>query len=310
MATGIKLSMAILLLLAADPWTESLTFRAAHEFEQELRACTTAIEQGNRRSAVCKRRVEALDRRRDTDGKFGCLRELSVVRTEYRTLKSTESWQRVSELLTQERCSDVLKADSLVWLRREALKRNIEHQGVDLPVNFSREQLETNQIVELADLQMELLAGIGAFEEAYRLEEEMNLARSQRASESLYLEHYQAIVRRISWWARGLLIGFAVFAIPATVAVVRRNGFGRWGGLRYSLSIVGLFGVLACLKEPSQISLWLTLGFGAVGIQWLTAYAAHIKEGWKTMVSIVGAVTTVAAFWEILIWYGETSWVY
>ena len=310
MAMGTNLSVAVLLLLGADPWVEALEFRAAYQFAEELRACTVAIEQNNRRTAVCKRRVTALENRRDSDGAFACLRELSIVRAEYRDLDRAESWNRVSALLERERCSNVLKADALIWLRREALKRSPVPEEVALAESFSQEALEPKQVLELADLEMEFLARTGDFDAAYQLEQEMNLARSRRASESLYFEQHQAIVRRLSWWSRAILMGFALVAIPAAVAVIRQRGFGTWRGLRYSIPLVAVFGILACFKEPSQVALWLTLGVGAAGLQWLTAYAAHFRQSWTSVVSLAGAMATLAAFWEILVWYGETAWVY
>ena len=297
-------------IAAASPWSEILSLREEGRFEQEYRRCETLIAENHSRKYQCQRRNAALDERRDLDASFGCLESMHNIQHEYIQINPQERWDTVLELYHQNRCRPKMRGDILIWILRESIQQKKEESALSLLEEASIQDLSDQQTRRTQALRIDLLARLHRWKEAKELEQNSDFFRSQQPAEGIFQrskEHREKRYHRLSWFGMG---SFFMVNLPAALWVIRRKGIGTWSGWWLSLLLVFLFAVIALLYAPHSVLLWLSLAASFVIMQWCTAHAWYASERFRYLFSLVGAVGVLSVAWQILCFFGETSWIY
>ena len=297
-------------LLLADDWSDLLQLRKSGFFQEEYQGCLSLLKSDSSRKAQCRKRIAYLEGRIDPDGSFACLKTLWEVQQRYAQLEADFRWETVFELQQGETCSVVMHADLILWLIPEGVKQRKEDEALVLLDSLKLDDLTSTQKRKIQRLRVDLLARLGRFEEAKALELESSIPRSARPSEGVHQrekEMRRVFLGEVSRLGVGL---FVLVNIPMAIWTIYQRGIGSWRGWWVSLILVGLFAGVSWLYASHSFLVWPSLAVFFLMIQWCTAHAWYADQRVSWICSLIGVVATVSIAWQVLIFFGETSWIY
>jgi hypothetical protein len=305
-----------------DPDTLFSRARQAEEagqYELALSSCAEllAARPDHGKAPVCQRRMDALARRRDTDGSFAGWASLQEVRAAFRTLEPAERQARVQQVWSSPASSPTTRAEAAAWLARAALDSGSPSEALRYTEDWLslREQLpqEGPLTTQLGQLRAMAQAELGQAAQAAELQDlvavpvEPTAARPTPVEQILTRRREQALAALSS-------AALALFAAGALLPAGRSLWRARLvplGLVPIAVATAGAF-VLGELWEPGagQAAPWMGLGYAVVHL--LSVGALRAAEGrWllSALVRLGAALATVSVAYLALWGTGTLMWV-